>query len=391
MNIALLCFGIGTIANIAGTEKVFVEMANAMSERGHTVYAVWNDAPGVMPHYPFAAEVRPYNLGLGKIKVPLLAKLLREIGKCCRLDALNRIDEFRAGKLAQAMRAQVPLDQIDVFVCFEFNSVMVANRVAAGCKPVVAMVHNAIDNQLGKLTRRQLREADQADVYQVLMPGFVAQAERLLNTPVVAIPNTVAQADRAQCADLAGRRAPFTIVTVGRVEPNQKQTHLLIQAFARIAGDFPDWQLHYYGPVGDAAYKRRIDDYVVAQGLAGRIVYGGTTDDVASVLRQADIFGFPSAYEGFGLALAEAMTLGVPAVGFAYADAVKDLIRHGHNGLLAENEADLSQQLAKLMQNPPLRAAFGQAAHEDMKAYRPEAVWRQWEDLLAQQLAKYRA
>ena len=47
MNIAILCFGISTIANPAGTEKVFVEMSNAFAVRGANVYAVWNDEPGV--------------------------------------------------------------------------------------------------------------------------------------------------------------------------------------------------------------------------------------------------------------------------------------------------------------------------------------------------------
>lgn len=51
MNIALLFFGIASISNVSGAEKVFVEMANRFSERGATVYTIWNDSPGVVPYY----------------------------------------------------------------------------------------------------------------------------------------------------------------------------------------------------------------------------------------------------------------------------------------------------------------------------------------------------
>ena len=49
MNIVLMSFGIATIANVSGMEKVFCEMANEFVRRGHDVTTVWNDEPGVTP------------------------------------------------------------------------------------------------------------------------------------------------------------------------------------------------------------------------------------------------------------------------------------------------------------------------------------------------------
>ena len=57
MRIAILCFGIGTIANVSGMEKVFVDMANAFAEHGHEVWSVWNDGPGIAPFYKFNESV----------------------------------------------------------------------------------------------------------------------------------------------------------------------------------------------------------------------------------------------------------------------------------------------------------------------------------------------
>ena len=67
MKIALLCFGISSIANISGTEKVFVDMANAFTQRGHVVYSVWNDKPGIKPYYLLDEGVRQVNSNSGSL------------------------------------------------------------------------------------------------------------------------------------------------------------------------------------------------------------------------------------------------------------------------------------------------------------------------------------
>ena len=79
MNIAILCFGIASIANVSGVEKVFVDMANQFVRQGAIVYSIWNDKPGVIPYYPFSAKVNQINLGLGKIKVGVSRVLCKSI------------------------------------------------------------------------------------------------------------------------------------------------------------------------------------------------------------------------------------------------------------------------------------------------------------------------
>ena len=89
-------------------------------------------------------------------------------------------------------------------------------------------------------------------------------------------------------------------------------------------------------------------------------------------MRQADIFAFPSAYEGFSLALTEAMGAGLPVLGFSDAPSVGELIEHEKTGLLALDEADFTYQLERLMKDRNLRVQFGANAHESMKKYAPE-------------------
>ena len=382
MRIALLCFGVGTIANIAGTEKVFVTMANAFCDRGHQVWAVWNDEPGVKPFYPFREGVHPLNLGLGKIKVPFFYKLQREINKGLHRSAENKVDAYKTKKLTETLRKNWDTIRPDCIVCYEFNSVMVANILSGGKIPVAVMVHNSVDDQIGKLTPLQRKEEGKADVYQVPMPSFVKEAEQLLTNRIVYIPHVVPQIPDGETARPGEKKERYSIVHIGRVEGRQKRQLILAQSFAALAEKYPDWDLDLYGPVGDEAYKNQLMEFIKEKQLKDRIRYQGITERPEEVLRQADIFAFPSSYEAFGLALAEAMSMGLPAVGFKEAPAVGELIVHQQNGLLAADEEDFTRQLDRLMGDRQLRAQLGAGAHKAMKKFAPETVWSQWEDLL---------
>ena len=95
MNIAILFFGIASIANVSGAEKVFVDMANRFVKEGHIVYSIWNDEPGVVPYYSFLPKVRQVNLGLGKIKAPIKYKFIREVAKGLHLNVTNYVDRYK--------------------------------------------------------------------------------------------------------------------------------------------------------------------------------------------------------------------------------------------------------------------------------------------------------
>lgn len=120
-----------------------------------------------------------------------------------------------------------------------------------------------------------------------------------------------------------------------------------------------------------------------AAGLAERILFCGTTMDVSAVLADADLCVAPSAYEGFSLAHTEAMSMGLPLIGYKNCVSVNELIYDGVNGLLADDGADgLAEKMALLMRDRDLRVKMGMAARESMRVYAPENIWAQWEKLM---------
>lgn len=382
MNIAILCFGISSIANVGGTEKVFVNMANQFASQGATVYSIWNDEPGITPYYPFSPAVNQVNLGLGKIRVPISYKILRELSKGLHLNIKNYVDEYKTAKRCQKIKQQIDISKIDVMICYEFNSIMVANRLSQGKIPVVAMCHNSVEDQIESLTLLQRREVSKVTRYTVLMSSFISKAKMLLDTKICAIPNVVQQIPDSLQADLSADKEVYKVVFIGRLDRHQKQPLIAVRAFLSVAIYFPNWYFEIYGPITDQKYKKEIDDYVKMHDLQHQVRYMGITSDTNSILSKSDIFAFPSAYEGFGLTLAEANAAGIPAIGFSYAPAVNELIKSGETGFLVDNEQMFAEKMSLLMKDKELRVKMGAAAREAMRAYAPNIVWGKWERLL---------
>ena len=103
---------------------------------------------------------------------------------------------------------------------------------------------------------------------------------------------------------------------------------------------------------------------------------------VIDVYKGADIQGFPSASEGFSLAIADAMAMGIPHIGFSNAHSVNELIVDGHNGFLADDLDEFAEKLKTLMSDKELRVKMGENARNDMKEYAPENIISQWNELL---------
>ena len=105
------------------------------------------------------------------------------------------------------------------------------------------------------------------------------------------------------------------------------------------------------GPRGDrlAAYVRRhrMTDWVDLPGVLDR-------DRVRALLLDADAFVAPAVRESFGIAALEARASGVPVVA-PRASGVTEFVRHEVEGLLADDDADLARQLARLCTDDALR------------------------------------
>jgi glycosyltransferase involved in cell wall biosynthesis len=101
------------------------------------------------------------------------------------------------------------------------------------------------------------------------------------------------------------------ILNVAREEP-QKGQWVLLEALPRLLERRPDTLLVIAGRAGRSS--ERLDARITALGIEAAVQRLGVRGDVADLLSAADVFAFPSLYEGLGGAAVEALGLGLPVV-----------------------------------------------------------------------------
>ncbi len=103
-----------------------------------------------------------------------------------------------------------------------------------------------------------------------------------------------------------------------------------------------------------------LGDQIARLGLDDRVRLLGHRPDVAEVLSAADLFVFPSVYEGLGGALIEALALGLPIVA-SDLPALREVVRPGENADLVSptDSAALAAAVVALLDDPARRQAYG--------------------------------
>ncbi|RKN47168.1 glycosyltransferase family 4 protein [Streptomyces hoynatensis] len=177
-----------------------------------------------------------------------------------------------------------------------------------------------------------------------------------------------------------------TIVAAGRLVP-VKRYDRLIDAFAKVAPEFPEWDLRIYGrgPVKDAL-RRRIEEH----GLYDRARLMGAASPIEAEWVKGAIAAVSSDVESFGLTLVEAMACGVPVVSTDCPHGPREILTEGEDGLLTPLDGGseaFADALRRLMADPALRRRMGAAGLRSAARYRPETIARRYEELFAALLA----
>ncbi|MGQ9662660.1 MAG: glycosyltransferase [Kiritimatiellia bacterium] len=141
---------------------------------------------------------------------------------------------------------------------------------------------------------------------------------------------------------------------------------LLVRAFATI---LPQWPAARLVIAGDGPVAPAIRELAQQLGVAERVDFLGYRSDVPELLRLFDVFVYPTATEGFGLAVVEAMAAGVPVLACSVG-AIPELMEHEISGLLFApgNVEELRQGIIRLLTDDVLRQRLVSAAHATVAA-----------------------
>lgn len=348
-----------------GAEKVVSLLANEMNADGwQVIVAMCNYEEG---EYYTAEAVKKIYMNYPNEKGGRFTKLFRRI---------------------YVLRKLISEEQPDVVVSFMKSSIYRSLLATFGMKiPLIISVRNdpqkdfvGIKNRI--FTRYMSKKARgcvfQTEEAKSFFPKRLQQKSCVITNPVTPLYIGVKQSQKKR----------KVIANVGRLMP-QKNHFLLINAFAKIASKYPDYEVQIFGAAYDTEYQQRLEDCIQSHGLKEQIRFMGTSNSLEKDLRNISLFVLSSDYEGLPNSLIEAMVMGIPVISTdCPCGGPRSLIEHGHNGLLVPvGDVDkLAESMDYLLTHSQKAYEMGNVASEIANQVEPHKVYLAWKQFILQKL-----
>ena len=106
---------------------------------------------------------------------------------------------------------------------------------------------------------------------------------------------------------------------------SQKGHYHLLRAFSKAAERIPDVRLLV---LGDGPLKESLLKLAAELRIQDNVIFVGFQENPFSVLARADLFVFPSLWEGFGYALEEAICCGIPCISSDFQYGAREILHY---------------------------------------------------------------
>ncbi|MBK5571335.1 MAG: glycosyltransferase family 4 protein [Ensifer sp. SSB1] len=340
-----------------GTEHVVSLVASHWARLGCAVTVITLEAPASEPYYRLDPRV-----ALRRLDVP--------VQKASKLHAAWLVIR-RLHRLRSVIRNSRP-DFVLSFLTRTNVLALLATR-GLGLPVIISERNNPAAQPFGSLWKwLQLRLYPRAFALVTMTKGALDYFSPEIRRHGRVIPNAINLP-----AGWENKRGNNVLTAVGRLT-RQKGFDLLLEAFARIADQHPDWKLVIWGE-GEARWE--LEAQRDALGLSNRVEMPGLTPRPGLWLETADAFVLSSRYEGWGIVLLEAMAAGLPVVSFACDWGPTDMIADGEDGILVPNGdiTALADALSDVMGDDTLRTRLAANAEANVRRYDADHVLSQWD------------
>jgi glycosyltransferase involved in cell wall biosynthesis len=318
------------IGGIGGSERHLLTLLPALAERGLDVRFLGLDDPGRAPDPFYAALTVPYE----------------------RLSARRDVDPRLALRVRRVVRSadlvHTHLVHADVYG-------------ALGARTLVSTKHNDdpfragafrfVERALARRAARIITITQALARFQVERVGLPPGKIEVVHYGLDDLP----PAWGVNPADAVAADARI-LLAVSRLE-HQKGVDVAIEALRAVREDHPRAELVILGEGPQRAELERL-----AESLDVPVHLPGRVPDVAAWLRRADVFVHPARWEGFGLAVLEAMLAGLPVVA-SDVSSLPELVVDRETGLLVprDDPAALARAVSTALADPQSYGERGRA------------------------------
>ena len=356
-----------------GTDKVITDKANYLSTQGYDVTIVTEAQMGKSPVFPLSPSVKLIDIGLNFNKqytqsffhraytyfhyIHIYKQKLKEIFVREKPDivittmgrSLDFITKLKDGsiKIGEAHTTKYHLRSLHLM------------EERGGFYKWIAR----------QIRRKQIVNAKKLSALILLTPEDAKDWEGITKTYV--IPNSIPSIPK-ECSKLDKKKA----IIVGRYN-DAKGYEYLVEAWKNVHEKHPDWIIDIYG---SGELHDDVKQWIREAKLQNCMIMHEPTSQIMEKYLESSICIVSSRYEGFSMAIVEAMACGVPCVSFDCPFGPRNIIKNGEDGILVEylNTQALADNICKLIENEALRKQLGSKAKNNIHRFSQDEIMRRW-------------
>ncbi len=363
-----------------GIERVLTSKANYLASQGdkYDVTIILTDGYGKEPFYHLSDKVRLVNLNIG-------FEELWELSFFRKIPVYLKKQRLFKRRLTEELMRLKP----DITVSTLRREINFITDIPDGSKKI-GEIHinrqnyrNFSDGSTSPVKRlfakwwmwRLTKKLKRLDKFVVLTEEDMHSWQELDNVCVIPNPLPFVPAEKSA---LTEKR----VIAVGRYS-HEKGIDLLLRAWSIASKELPGWRLCTYGTGNREPYLQLARELHLDE---SQYELCSAVENIGQEYLNSSLFVLSSRFEGFGMALVEAMSYGLAAVAFNCPTGPKHIISNGKDGILVENGniQELANTLVRVAGNSGLMTSLGHEAAQTAQRFAIGEIGRRWEELFHQ-------
>ncbi len=349
-----------------GIEKVLSQKANFLADAaGFEVLICTYNQQGRKPVYTFSEKIRLLDLGINY-----------EIGQ----SYFSRINLGKVPHHQKALKKLLQQEQPDVVVSCSFGPDFYFLPFTEKQIPKIKEFHSSrffSSQQTGSRKTQLLRKlASWTETkYNQLVVLNEDEKQFYAGDKIAVIPNPV------ELSDYRSNPSARAILAAGRISP-VKNFGMLIEAFAKLASDFPEWRIDIWGE-DYLGIKEKLQQQIVELGLEHQVHLAGVTADLKKEMQQYSLYAMTSETECFPMVLLEALSVGLPVITHDCPTGPRHIVQNGSDALITSYQdiGSFATHLRDLMSDENLRVTMSKNAVANAQRFHINIVMQHWINL----------
>lgn len=350
---------------VNGVVRSVASFREILMKQGHNVFVFAQSDSTYKDNEPFVFRYPSLSLPLGDISTALpVSPFVDQLLPALKLDVIHTHHPILLGQTAARKAAELGLPLVFTFHTqyWEYT-----HYVPFPQEAIQEFLKNAVHRWLREFMQKCQHIIIPSESMKEILVRDYGLHERYSVIPTGTDLEPFLQADGKSLRVESGWQEETVLISIGRLAP-EKNWDTLLQAFAKVYGEHPNLRLVL---IGDGPAKPGLETLASELGIADRVTFTGALpfEDIPRYLKAADLFAFASMTETQGLVTIEAMAAGLPVVA-VNGPGTRDIIEHGKQGFLVENDADaLARGLNRLLSDSQKIKRFSNNALKKAKTF----------------------